>query len=290
MTTRDEILSKVPGVPGLPTAATEVLRQVQNPDVGVSEIMASVELDPGLTSEVLRLANSAYFAGPRKVASLRDAGVLFGTQRLLQLVLTSAVYPYAKQPIRGYDLPAGQLLLHLVAVAMGAERLAKTLRREVPRFAFTAGLLHDIGKIVLGTFLEIDGEAITAVAREQRISFEVAERQVLGTDHAEVGAALLASWDIPAEVVEVTRWHHEPEQAEGDTLATELVHVVDILSIECGLGVGVDGLNYRPSPVAVERLGLTNKIAEQVMAGMLTDLDDMAPHFPGASEGGRDGL
>ncbi len=279
MTMREEILAKVPTVPGLPAAVMKVLRLVQDPDMGVGEIMAAVELDPGLTAEVLRMANSAYFAGPRKVVSLRDAGVLFGTQRLLQLVLTSAIYPYAKQPIRGYDLSAGQLLQHLAAVAMGAERLAKTLKREVPQCVFTAGLLHDIGKIVLGTFLEIDGDAIVNVAREKRVSFERAECEVLGIDHAEVGAALLTEWGIPAEVVHVTRWHHQPDEADDDTLATDLVHIVDILSIECGLGVGVDGLNYRPSQDVVDRLGLNNKIAEQVTCGMLADLEDMAPQF-----------
>lgn len=277
MTNRDTIMEALTRVPGLPVAATEVLRLVQDQDTGISEIMAAVEHDPGLTADVLRLANSAYFAGPREVASLRDAGVLFGTNRLMQIVITSAVCPVAKQEVRGYGLPSGGLLRHLSAVAIGAETMAKALGKQAPTYAFTAGLLHDLGKIVLGTFLEVDGDAIMKTAEEEGCSFEAAERHVLGTDHAEVGAALLELWELPAQVVEVARWHHEPDRVEGDSLAVDLVHAVDILSIECGLGVGIDGLQYRPSPAVVERLGLKQKVAEHVTCEMLGLLDEVAP-------------
>ena len=83
MSVRDKVLQRIPEIPALPAAASRVLRLVQDPDVGIGAIMEVIEYDPVLTTEVLRLANTAYFAGPRSVATLRDAGVLFGTQRIL---------------------------------------------------------------------------------------------------------------------------------------------------------------------------------------------------------------
>jgi putative nucleotidyltransferase with HDIG domain len=272
MNRREEILAMIPSIPALPTAAAKVLSLLQDPHSGISDIMQAVEYDPGLTSNVLRLANSAYFAGPRKISSLREAGVLFGTSRITQLVLASAIAPVAQQEIKGYDLPPGRLLDNLVAVAIGAEELARALKIVAPPHLFTAALLHDIGKVVLGTFVEIDAGPIVELAFNEKISFDVAERSILGIDHAEIGAALLEFWKIPEEVVKAVRWHHEPEGFPGDSLVVDLVHVADQLSIECGIGVGVDGLNYRPSQAVVERLHLKGAVAEQVTCTMLAGL------------------
>lgn len=272
MNRRDEILKKVSTIPALPASATQVIRLIQSESSGLSDIMKAIEYDVALTADVLRLANSAYFAGPRQISTLREAGVLLGAARILQLVLASAVFPIANRPIKGYDLPSGQLLDHLLAVAIGAEELGKRLKLEAPHYTFTAALLHDVGKIVLGTFLEVDGEAIRHVAFEERLSFEEAENRVLGINHAEVGAALLESWQIPEGIVRVVRWHHQPEQAGADSLTADLVHAADTLSIECGLGVGVDGLNYRIAPEVAERLHLKAALAEQVTAVMLMEL------------------
>ena len=270
---RDEILARIADIPSLPTSAVEVIRLVQSPDSSMGEIMAAIEYDPALTAEVLRLANSAYFAGPRQVATLRQAGVLFGTARILQVVMAAVVAPLARRPLKGYDLPPGSLLDHLAAVAIGAEELAGALGEVPPRYTFTAGLLHDVGKIVLGTFVEVDAEPIQRMAFEEKVSFEKAEHAVLGIDHAEVGAALLESWELPETIVEAVRWHQEPDERGADNLVVDLVHVADMLSVECGLGVGVDGLNYRPSPVVSKRRKLHTRMLERVTCVMLSEFE-----------------
>lgn len=272
---RDEILSHLSEIPSLPTSAIEVIRLVQTPDSSMGEIMAAIEYDPALTAEVLRLANSAYFAGPRSIATLREAGVLFGTARIMQLVMAAAVFPLARKPLRGYDLPAGRLLDHLAAVAVGAEKLAAELGEPVPTHTFTAGLLHDIGKIALGTFVEVDVEPIQRFALEEQVAFEKAEYAVLGIDHAEVGAELLRLWNLPPEIVDAVRWHQDPDEQGAGNLVIDLVHVADMLSIECGLGVGVDGLRYRPSEAVSTRRRLNARLLEQVTSAMLSEFQQI---------------
>lgn len=284
MNQRDAILEKVREIPALPTAVSEILAMVQDPEVGVAEVMAVVERDPNLTAELLRLANSAYFGGGREIATLRDAGVVLGLNRVLQLILATAVFPVVRQPIRGYDMAPGQLLDHSVAVAVGAETLAASLERSAPPQTFTAGLLHDIGKIVLGTFLEVDAAPILDLAREKGIPFDAAEREILGIDHAEAGAALLEAWSIPASIVEVVQWHHAPEGVEGDKTVVDLVHMADLLVTQCGVGIGLDGLSYRPNPQTLERLQLDHRAAEKVALSLYLDFSRLRKDLPLAVE------
>ncbi len=285
MSRREEILAAVPSIPALPTAAAKVLQLLQDDNSSMGDIMGAIEYDPGLTSDVLRLANSAFFAGPRKIGSLPEAGVLFGTARIQQLVLASAVFPLASKPLKGYDLPPGELLDNLIGVAVGAEELGRTLSEKPPAHAFTAGLLHGVGKIVLGTFVEVDALPILELAHEEGLPFDEAERRILGIDHAEVGAELLRHWQLPGDIEDAVRWQYRPDNLEGDKLLVDLVHVAVHLSISCGLGIGIDGLNYRPSPSVVERLHLKTKIAEQVTCKMLTELQAIRTQHPVGKEG-----
>lgn len=280
MSIRDEVMNRIADIPALPAASAEVLRLARDPEIGVGDLMEVIEFDPVLTTEILRLANTAYFAGPRTVASLRDAGVLFGTQRILQLVLASSVFPIARKPLKGYDLPAGQLIRHSMAVAIGAEQLALVCGPSAPSHTFTAGLLSDLGKIILGTFLEVDAGPVVRLATEQHLSFEVAEREVLGIDHAEAGALLLTAWNVPETIVDVVRWHHEPDRAEFEQYPVDLVHVASHLSAGFGLGGGVDGLNYRPNAHALARLKVDHVMLERAACNMLIGLAQVQHQLP----------
>ena len=279
MSHREQILSKVQSIGTIPAAATEVVRLVRDPDVTVVALTRAIELDPWLTSNVLRLANSAFFGTPRSAATVKEAIVRLGMNRVFQLVVASVVAPMEQQPVKGYDLPAGALWEHSVAVAVGTAELASALSMKAPDHAFTAGLLHDIGKVVLGTFLDVDAEPIMALAYEQAVSFEQAERQVLGIDHAEVGAVLLESWKLPPSIVSAVRCHHRPEDLSGADRVVDLVHVADALALMTGLGAGSDGLNYRVSDSLPARLPVTTNIAESVTCRMLSALDDLRVLF-----------
>ncbi len=275
MSRRAEILEKVSQVESLPAVASQILRMVRDPDSSMTDIMKCIELDPGLTTSVLRMANSAYFAGPRKIASMREAGVLFGTNRIQQMVIATAVAPRVSGAICGYDLEPGRLLDSLIAVAIGAEEIPRVLKRAPHPAAFTAGLLHGVGKIVLGTFVEVDANPILELAYEEQVPFDEAERRVLGIDHAEVGSILLERWQFPEDLVQAVRWQYHPENVSTDPVLADLVHVAGILCIQCGLGTGVDGLSYSISSRVVERLRLNTNLVESVACTMLTELDSI---------------
>lgn len=276
MKKRNEIIEKVRTMPALPPASVDLIRLFQDPEVSVDAIRRAVEYDPCLTSNVLRLANSAYFGAVAEIGSIKEAVVRLGLKRIFQLVMASVIAPLAQQPIRGYAYAPGELLRHSMATAVATDELAAALHVTASGHAFTAGLLHDLGKVVLGTFLEVDAEPILALAFDKQYSFELAEEEVLGLNHAEVGAVLLESWHIPADIVAVVRWHHEPEECAGDRQAAALVHVADNLSRVGGWGIGRDGLNYSLSKYAVEQLRVNTMIVEQVLDRVKGDMEELA--------------
>ena len=287
MRRRDEILREIEAVAELPAVASELVGLANDPDVDIKDVVKILEHDPGMTANMLKLANSAHYGGRGSIASVRDAVVRLGLRTVAELAMAIAISPAAQKPVRGYHLAAGQLWEHSLSVSAGAVLLARALKVSPPSYASTAGLLHDIGKVVLGTFIEIDARSISRSVSARNISFDEAEREILGIDHAEAGAVLLESWGLPADVVEIVRYHHRPDEFDGDPLGVDLVHIADILSMESGIGAGeMDGLCYRISPGAKARRKLRALEKETVLYNMLCALEEMrAAMMPSLSQG-----
>ncbi|QLA16406.1 HDOD domain-containing protein [Desulfolutivibrio sulfoxidireducens] len=272
MNRRDEIISKALAVPQMPMPVQKVMSILNDPGATMTQLARLIEYEPGLTVNILRMANSAFFGGHGAVSTVKDAIMRLGMQRVFQMVLASGVIPFAKYEIKGYGLPPGQLLEHSAAVAVASERLAVELGITAPPHTFTSGLLVNIGKVVLGAFVEVDADPILELAYSRDIPFEQAERAVLGIDHAEIGAMILEHWNLPAPIVLVVRHRFDPESAPARDVALDLVHVGDVVAKMSGIGLGFDGMHYAPSETVFTRLGLTPEHLERA-------LEDAIEHF-----------
>jgi len=250
-----QIMCRVRSFPGMPATAAKLLPLLESMDTSAAEIEEVLRYDPGLTANILKLTNSAYFGIPTQISSMRQAIVLLGWKRLIQLVMTMCMSPLMKQPIPGYDLPEGGLWRHSIAVSVASDTLVKALGITEADEVFTAALLHDVGKLVLGEFVREDLGKIEAMVAKG-ISFEVAEYIVLGTDHAAIGASILENWSFPAGLVQAVHWHHDPNSSETHSLMSDIVHTAD------GIGrmVAPDGTAadnaHAPMMEVVDRLGL----------------------------------
>ena len=261
----------------MPGAAIKLLALIDDPDMSVSQIEDILRHDAGLTANLLKLANSAYFGIPSKVGSVRQAVLILGLKRLIQMVIASCVGAIMDKPIPGYDLPPGELWRHAIAVSVAAEGLVNELKIGANEEIFTAALLHDVGKLVLGTFVQDDFKKIQA-ALDQDVSFETAENMVLGTNHADIGAQILTQWSLPSDIVSAVRWHHTPESADKANTMLDVVHVANVLCLMIGIGAGSDGLQHEPSKVVTGRLGLEPHHLEKVASQTLqwtTELSDV---------------
>jgi putative nucleotidyltransferase with HDIG domain len=269
------ILAKVDAFPPLPGATTKLLSLLDDSNTAVVEIEEILRMDPGLTANVLKLSNSAYFGFQSEIGSVHKAIVLLGAKRLIQLVMASCVNSVMNTAVPGYDLSAGEMWRHSIAVSVAAEGLIKELNTANADEIFTAALLHDVGKLVLGEFVKDDIQKIEKIVSTD-VSFEVAERITFGTDHAEIGARVLENWGLPAQIVNAVKWHHAPDKADETSTLTDIVHVANVLCLMMGIGVGREGLQYRPSPEVTKRLGLQPAHLEKVASHTLDWLSDLA--------------
>ena len=261
--------------PSMPGAAVKLLALVDDPEISVARIEKILRQDAGLTANLLKLANSAYFGIPSKIGSVRQAVLLLGLKRLIQMVIASCVSAIMDKPVPGYDLPPGELWRHSLAVTVAAEGLVKELKIEAAEEIFTAALLHDVGKLILGEFVADDFKKIDNVLSPE-VAFETAEDMVLGTNHADIGARILNQWSLPPGIVNAVRWHHDPDSADQGDLTLDIVHVANVLCLMIGIGVGRDGLQHQPSAAVIDRLGLAPGHLEKVASQTLQWVEELS--------------
>jgi putative nucleotidyltransferase with HDIG domain len=260
--------------PSMPGAAAHLLALLNDDDHDISQVEKALRMDPGLTANILKLTNSAFFGFPNQIGSVRQATVMLGTRRLVQLVVTSCVNALMDDFVPGYELPAGELWRHSLAVSVTAEDLVRNLNLANADLVFTAALLHDIGKLILGDFIKKDIHRIEAQTSGE-VPFEKAVREVLGTDHAEVGALVLEKWSLPTEIIHAVRWHHDPEASEQKNNITDVVHIANMLCVMIGIGVGRDGLQHFPSEGATQRLGVNASLLETVASRTMQWVEEL---------------
>jgi len=275
MSVRDNLIAQAKGMPQMPAPVMRIMSYMSDPDADLNVVAALIEYDPGLTINVLRMANSSFFGGGGKITLVRDAIFRLGTRRIVQLVIASGVAPNTRGAVSGYGLAQGELLRLSISVGIAAELIAAEVGMKAPDHTFTAGLLSNIGKVVMGRFLELDAEPVISLAAREGISFEQAERQMFDIDHAELGATLLAHWELPEPIVNCVRWHLNPNAAPERDPAVDLVHVGHVLSTMAGIGQGVDGLQYEVCQESFDRLSLTPQVMTVSLENLVQNIEEV---------------
>ncbi|MEW6743072.1 MAG: HDOD domain-containing protein [Planctomycetota bacterium] len=250
-----EIIAGISELPTFPAVAMKVLRTVRDPTYTTDELTAAISLDAAITAKMLKLCNSSYWGLRCPVGTVQEAVVFLGQRTILNLVLVSCAADMFRDSGGGYIMDPGALWRHSVGCAIGADLLARRSSNVSPDKAFTAGLFHDVGKIVLNEHMRAQLPEVLQRCAEGR-TFVEAEREVLGLHHGEIGGLLVESWDFPEELVQAVRFHHEPCLAGEHQSLAVLAHVADILCLTMGIGAGADGLAYRAMPGALEMLQL----------------------------------
>jgi putative nucleotidyltransferase with HDIG domain len=279
------MLSRVKALPTLSTAALRLSDLARDPRSSAADFERVIKPDPALTANLLRVANSAYFGLRSRVESVKQAVTVLGITRVSEVAAAAAFAPIIPAKLPGYDVEASAFWLHSVAVAVLSERLAAELKMARPGLTFTAGLLHDIGKLAIGIFVSQESGEILGRVRGG-LAFASAEREVLGVDHAEVGALVAEAWRLPAVIGAVARWHHAPDGAPEtvERPLVDLIHAADGLAHALGLGADVGELARQVAPGTEARLGIRARRLERVAGASLDAIHEMAGLF--AQRGG----
>lgn len=256
----DAVHAKVRTLPALPQAVVELRSALRREDVAVDELATTISHDQALTAKTLRLANSSFYGVTGRVSSIRDAINILGLRTVATVATTAVVISsFDRTACTGFDFDG--FWRHALATAFCAQELAAATRLDAEA-AFSAGLMHDIGRLALATYFPLElSQTIDWAARHDIHSLE-AERLMLNTDHAMVGGLIAEHWHFAPAIAEAIRCHHELPAHTGATLA-DLVHVADNMTHALDLS-GLDEDMVPPLSLdAWQRIALTPQQAQR---------------------------
>lgn len=277
--TIEEIVKKTPDLPSLPAAALKVMKETESSTSNASSIAQILAQDQALSARVLRLANSAYYGLTRKVTNLQESVVVLGMRCVRNLCMVAATYPWMSRKLDGYCLGPRELWTHSFGAALGAQLFARLSGKCSEDQAFTAGLLHDIGKVALSVWLENKTALVAQYATQAQVPFDEAERKILGYDHCQVGEHLAISWNLPDDIVQSVRWHHDPDSMEKTNPIVDCVHLGVFLTMSMGFGLGGDGMQYHFCEASLSRLGISQEDIDQITDAFVTGYEEYERMF-----------
>lgn len=265
----ESIVEAVNDLPAFPHVVVKVMELSEDPDATAQDISNVLNQDQAMTARVLKLANSAFYGFPRRIGTVSDAIIYLGFKTIRSIVMAVSVSDILSREIEGYALEHGELWKHSQCSAIAARLTARKAKFGLLDLAYTAALLHDIGKVILNNFMKEAYHEVVARVSGENTSFIETENEILDFNHAMVGARVAEKWNLPPELVEAIAMHHHPENAEINKRLTAIVHLADAICVMMGIGIGIDGMLYPVSEEAMKLLGFTEADIENIISELV---------------------
>lgn len=222
------VLKRIRDVPALPEVVNQIILLLGKPTTSAVEIAKLIAYDPGLTSRVLRMVNSAAYGFQRQISSIQHGIMILGFNTVRGLVLSASIFKLMKSDSKSTGFDSQAFWTHSLLTAMVATQVCDTYELKQKDEAFSAGMLHDVGKLVLAQYFAQDYVAVLRHARQIQqtphgLKFLWLEQQMMGMTHTDIGTHLADKWKLPTALAETVRFHHHPGEAE---LHPQLVYSV----------------------------------------------------------------
>ncbi len=271
-----KIIGTIDKLPTLPYIVTTLNDLIRNPHTSASDIHKIIMKDQALSSRILKLVNSAFYGFSERISSVSHAIVILGFNTVKNVALTASVFdmfPKDKSADTLFDRQA--YWLHSLACAGTARLIATKVKLPSAEDIFVAGLMHDIGKLVLDQFVHEKFVEIVKVVHDRNILIKDAEEEILeGVNHSQVGAWLATRWKLPTGLVQMIGLHHRPELADQLMKPAACIHLADILVRSLNIGTGGDNKMPMINKEAWESLGLSYKDIDEIMAAIEKELKE----------------
>lgn len=213
-----KLASAVDGMPAFPKSVQKILELTRDPNCTPKDLVQVIDKDPVVTVKILKVVNSAYYSLPKQITSIGHAVVYLGFNTIKNLALSiAAIGMLPKDNTTGFD--AGQYLLHSLATAGIAKKLALRMQDADPMDCFIAGLLHDFGKVVLAQFMPVEFRRALDISKQDHSSLHLALQQEVGADHAVVGAMLVEKWRFAPNLIAAILNQYGPNRQDSDMIA-----------------------------------------------------------------------
>jgi len=252
-------------LPPMPQAMDSVRALMADGKARQADIAPILEQDPSIAEPVLKLASMSLYGDTGSVSSIQQAVGTLGMKTLGEFIMLACASGILGRELNGYGLQAGDLWKHSLAVAYCARALAARKTPDIAEEAFSAGLFHDCGKLILDSCVAERKAAFFAFAHEEKKPFLEAEREILGFDHPQVAADVCVKWRIPKRQIVAIALHHTPTRFVQNELAN-IIHAADATAMMSGIGSGIDGLLYAIDEKAMDFLSLDGDNIGMLMA------------------------
>ncbi len=260
----EEVIQRLKDLPSLPVVVMQVYQAADNPDMSAQQLALIIGRDQGFTVRLLRIANSAYYGMMRQIATIEEAVVVLGISTIKNLALVAATYPLFRRALVGYTLHVSGLWSHSLAVGLVAQAGARAFDVDARSEAFTAGLLHDVGKLVISTALTDWMGELSDLVHHYRMPVHEAERELFGFTHEEIGALLVERWNLPPRIAKMVRFHHQSLDQNDPNCA--LIEFADYCANQIGYMMNPEAPPEPFDTRVLNVLGIGLEEAEQFMA------------------------
>jgi len=223
------ILDKIKKLPTLPAVANKVTKLIKDPTCTAIKVSEVIDKDQSLTTRSLRLVNSAFYSLCTEVTNVRHAVALLGFKTISQMVISISVFDVFKGE-NGKEFNREGFWKHSIGSAVISRMIAEKVHYPKIDDCFTAGLMHDIGKVVIDQYLHEEMVRVIQLIREKGLCFADAEKEVIGMNHAEIGGYVMENWNIPLSIIVAVKHHHQfVHERKGSALSQDLI--VDIVKL-----------------------------------------------------------
>lgn len=273
------LIKEIKNLQPLPAVANKIMSEMNKPTWSMHDIARIIQYDPALTASILKTCNSAYFALKRPVESINDAVSILGTDQIVELILLKASTAALDKDHKGYGLYKGAMWKYSVSSALIAQKIAKKISPDNQYTVFTAALLKDIGKTVLDHFVANSSEKINTLVSSKGYSFLEAEKKIIGTNHAEIGALIAKMWNFSPRLINIIRHHHLTDESMRKEKDIAIVYLSDCICMMMGIGVGVDGLAYRFHDKVIRNLHIGPNDISKIIADFSFSIKEVEEMF-----------
>jgi len=259
----EEILKDPSKLPAMSHVVIRVMELLRDPAVSINQLATEISNDPSITASIIKLSNSAFYRASKPIRTVQEALMTLGIQTVKEMILVSASKAVLHKDLKGYSLDAEEVWVHSLIVGLLSSNIVEHKKIDLPKdLAFTSGLLHDIGKVILTQFFPYHILDIRNELKNMTTTFTELEKKYFGYDHQEVGVQVLSAWNFPAELIEVVGHHHNPQNAKKFPLLASVVHIANTIAIISGIGIDIGGINHELSSFALQKTGINDSDLE----------------------------
>lgn len=277
MTDMKKIVDKINYLPAFSRSAMKAIKILQKKDFSINELIQVLKYDPSLTANIIKTANSAYYAHSKEIRNITTAINYLGREHLLPVIAVSASKKYFLEKLDGYEEHQGEQWEHNLAVAVISNEINYLEPSVNPGALFTIALLHDIGKVVVSFFLTGRLNKLKELVEDDKVDFITAEEEILGLTHPQIGAAILKKWKFPEDFIEVVRFHHSPEKWNKPLV--RLVVLSDYIAKIIGKTSHYDALCYSGYESILDYYNIKSRELDKIISNASEKIENLIKQF-----------